>query len=170
MRMHKILTIAKRDYIATVRTKAFVFGLVVAPVIFGGGSIAMSFFKTKPDLKDRDIAVIDHTGVVAGALVSAAQEKNERELFDKKTHQQLVPRYVFEVLAPAADGKSQLLELSDRVRHKEGRRWQEPTSGAFRPRPPQRVGGVPRNRQGRSAPHRTRPGSAAGNQRKDRPG
>jgi len=134
--MHKILTIAKRDYIATVRTKAFVFGLVVAPVIFGGGSIAMSFFKTKPDLKDRDIAVIDHTGVVAGALVSAAQEKNERELFDKKTHQQLVPRYVFEVLAPAADGKSQLLELSDRVRHKELVAFLEIGKDALRPTAP----------------------------------
>ena len=71
MQMHKITTIAKRDDIATVRTKAFVFGLVVAPVLFGGGSIAMSFFKGKPDLKDRHVAVIDHTGVVAGALVSA---------------------------------------------------------------------------------------------------
>ena len=43
MRTHKVLTIAKRDYIATVRTKAFIFGLVVAPVLFGGGSIGMSF-------------------------------------------------------------------------------------------------------------------------------
>ena len=75
MRTHKVLTIAKRDYIATVRTKAFLFGLVVAPVLFGGGSIAMSFLKSKPDLKDRHVAIIDHTGVVAGALVNAAQRK-----------------------------------------------------------------------------------------------
>ncbi len=66
MRMHKVLTIAKRDYIATVRTKAFVFGLVVAPILFGGGSIGMAFLKGKPDLKDRHVAIIDHTGVVAG--------------------------------------------------------------------------------------------------------
>jgi ABC-2 type transport system permease protein len=119
MRLHKVLTIARRDYIATVRTKAFVFGLVIAPVIFGGGSIAMSLMKTKPDLKEQRIAIIDHTGIVAGPLVSAAQDKNERELFDRKTHQQLVPRYVFEVIAPAANPKDQLLALSDRVRHKE---------------------------------------------------
>jgi len=36
MRMHKILTIARRDYIATVRTKAFIFGLVIAYVIGRG--------------------------------------------------------------------------------------------------------------------------------------
>ena len=92
MQMHKITTIAKRDYIATVRTKAFVFGLVVAPLLFGGGSIAMTFFKGQPDLKDRRVAIVDHTGVVAGPLVSAAREKNDRELFDKKTP--LVPHAV----------------------------------------------------------------------------
>ena len=98
MRVHKVLTIAKRDYIATVRTKAFLFGLVVAPILFGGGSIGMSFLNGKPDLADRHIAIIDHTGVVAGALVSAVREKNERELFDKKTHRQIEARYVFEVI------------------------------------------------------------------------
>ena len=119
MRLHKVLTIAKRDYIATVRTKAFLFGLVIAPILFGGGSIGMSFLNSKPDMKDRHVAIVDHTGVVAGPLINAAKEKNNRELIDKKTHQQMEPRYVFEVIAPAADGKTQLLELSDRVRRKE---------------------------------------------------
>src|ERR1039457_7538228 len=102
MRTHKVLTIAKRDYIATVRTKAFVFGLVVAPVLFGGGSIGMSFFTGKPDLKDRHVAIVDHTGVVGEAVVSASREKNGRELFDKKTHRQLLPRYTFEIDVAAA--------------------------------------------------------------------
>ena len=119
MRTHKILTIAKRDYIATVRTKAFVFGLVIAPMLFGGGSIAMSFFKGQPDLKDRRVAIVDHSGAVAGPLVSAAREKNDRELFGTITHQQIAPRYVFEVIAPAANSKDQLLALSDRVRRKQ---------------------------------------------------
>ena len=133
MRMHKIRTIAKRDYIATVRTKAFVFGLVVAPMLFGGGSIAMTLFKGQPDLKDRRVAIVDHTGVVAGALVSAAREKNGRELFDKKTHQQIAPRYVFEVIAPAANSKDQLLALSGRVRRKQLVAFLEIGKDALRP-------------------------------------
>ncbi len=136
MRMHKITTIAKRDYIATVRTKAFVFGLVVAPLLFGGGSIAMTFFKGQPDLKDRRVAIVDHTGVVAGPLVSAAREKNDRELFGKIAHRQIAPRYVFEVIAPAANSQDQLLALSGRVRRK--------------------TGGISRNRQGCAAPTQTR--------------
>src|SRR5208283_4923032 len=110
MRMHKVLTIAKRDYIATVRTKAFIFGLVVAPVLFGGGSIAMSFLTGKPDLKDRRVAIIDHTGVVGDAIVTAAREKNDRELFDKKTHQQLEPRYILEIDAAAAQAGTKASE------------------------------------------------------------
>ena len=133
MRMHKIVTIARRDYIATVRTKAFVFGLVIAPMLFGGGSIAMSFFKGQPDLKDRRVAIVDHTGVVAGPLVSAAREKNDRELFDKITHQQIAPRYVFEVIAPAADSRDQLLALSGRVRRKQLVAFLEIGKDALRP-------------------------------------
>ncbi|MGA3019354.1 MAG: ABC transporter permease [Bryobacteraceae bacterium] len=140
MRTHKVLTIAKRDYIATVRTKAFVFGLVVAPILFGGGSIGMSLLKGKPDLKDRRVAIIDHTGVVADALVSAAREKNDRELSDPKTHQQIAPRYVFEVIAPAAAGASghqdQLLALSDRVRRKRLAAFLEIGKDALRPSKP----------------------------------
>jgi ABC-2 type transport system permease protein len=134
--MHKILTIARRDYIATVRTKAFVFGLVIAPMLFGGGSIAMSLFKGQPDLTDRHVAIVDHTGVVAGALVSAAREKNGRELFGKMTHQQVAPRYVFEVIAPAANSKDQLLALSDRVRRKQLVAFLEIGKDALRPPKP----------------------------------
>jgi len=134
--MHKIVTIAKRDYVATVRTKAFVFGLVVAPMLFGGGSIAMTFFKGQPDLKDRHVAIIDHTGVVAGPLVSAAREKNDREFFGKLTHQQIAPRYVFEVIAPAANSQDQLLALSGRVRHKQLVAFLEIGKDALRPPKP----------------------------------
>jgi ABC-2 type transport system permease protein len=136
MRMHKVFTIAKRDYLATIRTKAFIFGLVLAPILFGGGSIGMSFLNSKPDLTDRHVAIVDHTGVVAEALVSAAREKNDRELFDGKTHQQIAPRYVFEVIAPAADRKDQLLALSGRVRRRELAAFLEIGKDALRPPAP----------------------------------
>jgi len=116
MRAHRVITIAKRDYIATVRTKAFLFGLIVAPILFGGGSIAMSLLKTGPDLKDRRIALIDRTGAVADALTRAVSRKNDREVLDKKTGRQIAPRFVIETIPPAADAKSQLLALSGRVR------------------------------------------------------
>ena len=56
-----ILLIAKRDYLATIRTKAFIIGLVVAPLLFGGGFLGVALLKSKPDIKDRRIAIVDRT-------------------------------------------------------------------------------------------------------------
>lgn len=86
--MHRILLIAKRDYLATIRTKAFIIGLVVVPILFGGGFLGLALMQSKPDIKERRIAIIDRTGVVAAAVMQAAQERNTKEMFDKKTGRQ----------------------------------------------------------------------------------
>ena len=39
--LQRILLIARRDYLATIRTKAFIIGLVVAPLLFGGGFLGV---------------------------------------------------------------------------------------------------------------------------------
>ena len=83
--MKKILLVAKRDFIASVRTKAFVFSLVAAPVLFGGSFIGLALIRGKPDIKERRIAIVDHTGAVAAAVIDAARERNLRELRDKVT-------------------------------------------------------------------------------------
>jgi len=114
--LQRILLIARRDYLATIRTKAFLIGLVVAPLLFGGGFLGLAFLKSKPDVKERRIAIVDRTGLAAAAIIAAAQEKNAKELFDKVTRQQVQPRYTFETLAPADDRNTQRLALSDRVR------------------------------------------------------
>ena len=117
--MRRILLIAKRDYLATIRTKAFLIGLVVAPLLFGGGFLGIALLKSQPDIIDRHVAVLDRTGKVAAAAIQAATEKNARELFDKATGKQLKPRYVFEALPVERDLNLQRLALSDRVRRHE---------------------------------------------------
>jgi len=118
-RLHRILLIAKRDYLATIRTKAFIIGLVVAPLLFGGGFLGIALMQSRPDIKERRIAIVDATGVVAPAVIQTAQQENVKNLFDKTTHRQVQPRYVFETLPPAADPKLQRLALSERVRHEQ---------------------------------------------------
>jgi len=114
--VHRTLLIAKRDYLATIRTRAFIFGLVVAPLLFGGGFLGVALMESKPDIKDRRIAIIDRTGVSAASVIQAAQERNAKNLFDKTTHRQIHPRYVFETVPPAAEPELQRLALSDLVR------------------------------------------------------
>jgi ABC-2 type transport system permease protein len=115
--MHKIWLIAKRDYIASIRTKAFIFGLIVAPILFGGSFIGLAMMKDHSDLRLRHIAIIDHTGAVAAAVAEAAQQANQRDLVDKTTQRQVKPRYQFEVVSPDdRDAMAQRLTLSQRVR------------------------------------------------------
>ena len=133
--MHRMLLVAKRDYLATVRTKAFLIGLVVAPLLFGGSILGLALFKDKPDIKDRRVAVVDATGVVAGAVIQAVQAKNAREMFDKKTGNQVTARYVFEMVKVDAGSESvQRLALSDRVRRRDLFAFLEIGSDAIHPR------------------------------------
>ena len=118
--VRKILLMAKRDYIESVRTKAFIIGLVVAPLLFGGGFFGIAILKKRPDLRDKRIAVLDRTGLVTPVLLRAAAEKNAKEAYDKVTHAHTDALYVLEAVAPSAgDAEEQRLALSNRVRSRE---------------------------------------------------
>ncbi len=116
--LHRILLIAKRDYVASVMRKAFLIGLVFAPLMFGGGLFGLALLRVTDGNKDRHIAILDRTGLAASAVIQAAGERSKQQALDEV--QRFVGRYVFETV-PAADGdpNSQRLALSDRVRRGE---------------------------------------------------
>src|SRR5580704_6907533 len=106
--MHKILLVARRDYMSAIRSKAFLFGLIVAPLLGGGSFIGLAVMKAKPDIQDRHIAIVDRTRVSAAAIIESAGERNNDDLFDKLTGRQLQPRYVFEAAVPNEDNPNVL--------------------------------------------------------------
>jgi len=114
--LRRILLIARREYLAIVQTKAFLIGLVVAPILFGGGFLGLALLRSQQDFKARHIAVIDRTGQAVPSLLEAARKKNAREAFDKITHKQTTPLYVFDIMPPEPAADAQRLRLSDRVR------------------------------------------------------
>jgi len=117
---NRILLIAKRDYLAAIKSKPFLFGLIVTPVLAGSGFIGLAVMKAKPEIADRRIAVVDHTGIVTKALVETVQAKNAKDIFDNKTGRQTEPRCVVESVVPNdADPTAQRLALSGRVRRHE---------------------------------------------------
>ena len=116
----RALLIAKRDYLVSVRSKSFLFGLIVFPVLFGGGLLGVAILKAKPDLRDRHVALIDRTGKLADFVVQAAAAKSAKEMFEKTTGVQISPRYIVEPVAPEpGDPNLQRLALSNRVRQGE---------------------------------------------------
>lgn len=118
--MHKILLIAKRDYIAVVQTKAFIISLVALPLLCSSAVLPIALSNSKKDVKEKTVAVLDRSGVAAAAVTDSLKKTNERELFDKTTGLQVMPRYKFETIAPSAgDPAVQVLSLSDRIRRGE---------------------------------------------------
>jgi ABC-2 type transport system permease protein len=118
--LHKILLIAKRDYLAAIQTKAFVIGLVIAPILFGGGILTSVIARKRPDIRPRRVAVLDHTGVAAAPVIATIERLNQMELRDPETGRQLMPEYSFETIASnPGDPNTQRLELSERVRNRD---------------------------------------------------
>jgi ABC-2 type transport system permease protein len=116
--LNRTLLIAKRDYLQTIRSKAYRVGLIVLPLLLGGGFLVLPL-ANRGNNKNLRVAVIDHTGVSAAAVIRAGEEANRKAMFDPSTGLQVMPRYIFEEVKPEADQSAQLLSLSDQIRQGE---------------------------------------------------
>jgi ABC-2 type transport system permease protein len=133
--MRKTLRIARRDYRATIRTKAFIIGLVAAPVFMGGSLLVFAIFKDRVDVADKRLAVVDRTGRLVATLAAAAEARNAKDVLDAKTGANVKPSYFMETVAPNdADPDAQRLELSDRIRRGELHAFVEIGAGIVHPR------------------------------------
>ncbi len=133
----RALLIAKRDYITSVRSKAFLFGLIIFPLLFGGSLIGIAAMKAKPDIRDRHVVFVDGTGKLGRYLVEAAERKNKVDTVDAKTGFQTSPRYLIEaVTVQGGDPNERRLELSNRVRRGELFGFVEVSADAMHPREP----------------------------------
>lgn len=115
--MRKVLIIALREYQAAVKTKSFIVGLILVPIMMGGGMAAFMIFRNQADTNDLNMAVIDHSGLVKEVLQDRALRRNTLEIFDTVKGEKVAPAYNLEFIAPdSLDPFRQKLELSNRVR------------------------------------------------------
>jgi ABC-2 type transport system permease protein len=120
--MRKMLTIARREYNAAVRTKAFLISLFIMPLLMGGGFLVQLFLQDQVDIQEKRFAVVDRTDgeQLRETLVAAATTRNAQQIFDRETGDQNKPAFVIEeVSASAGDPQAierQRFDLSERVR------------------------------------------------------
>jgi len=115
----KIWVIAVREYRAIVGTKAFVIAIVLMPVLMFGGIGVQKLLEGRVGPAERKIAVLDSAGVLCDALLKAAKQRNEHEIFELGSGKQIKPRYVLEA-GPAGEVTEETrLALSQRVRRRE---------------------------------------------------
>ena len=121
--MRKMLVVAAREYLAAVRSKAFIVTLVAMPVLWGGSVAVQVLLHEKVDTADKRIAVLDRTGKLYDAITEAGEQRNTHEIFkgEGDSRRQVKPRFLLERIDPAAAGEppESTLKLSDRVRHQE---------------------------------------------------
>jgi ABC-2 type transport system permease protein len=84
--MNKLWVIAHREYVAMVGTKAFIFTLVMMPVLMFGSLIAIPAASRVDAGKTRRIAVFDGTRVLMPTILSSSQIR-ESHLSAKGTGQ-----------------------------------------------------------------------------------
>jgi ABC-2 type transport system permease protein len=116
--MPKIVIVAESEFVTLVRTKAFLVGIFLMPVIMVVSVLLVRATKDSTDGKDRTFAVVDYSGAVAqplsevAALYNASAPGGSDTALSRKG-----PRFVPVEIKPGDRSPDDLrLELSDRVR------------------------------------------------------
>jgi ABC-2 type transport system permease protein len=112
--------VARREYRAAVRTKAFVVSIVLMPALMFASIGIQVLFKKLEDTGEKKFAVVDRSGgELAAALAASAEKYNQHLAIDPETKQQVASRILIEVVPPSAPAAeaiaAQRYELSQRV-------------------------------------------------------
>jgi ABC-2 type transport system permease protein len=112
----KTLIVAVSEFNTLTRSKAFLIGLALMPVIMAVAFGVQKFTRNAVDTKDRRFVVVDRSGVLYGAIASAADAWNGGA-FDGGT--QKAPRYLPQQSTFDAGDESARAAMSDQVRKEE---------------------------------------------------
>ena len=114
--MGRIFIVAQTEFLALVRRKAFIIGILMMPALMTVFITFMNYAQDYVDVEDRAIAVIDHTGTLFEPLKKAADERNlEMGTGKERTG----GHFLVERVDPAGrDSDAIAAELSSRVKSK----------------------------------------------------
>ncbi len=112
--MRKALVVAKAEWNAAVRSKAFIISLLLMPVLMGGSIFAQKMVADHVDDTTRKFAVIDASGQLYDRLAERTQARN---LLVAGKAGRFEPERI--ELGAGKDLDAARLELSDRVRRRE---------------------------------------------------
>jgi ABC-2 type transport system permease protein len=117
--MRKVLVIARRDYLASVRTKSFLVGIILMPILMSGGAIAQRLLRDQVDVRPKHFAIVDRTpGVQIFPVLQQAAELQNRLQADPESGKPRQAPFILEKAATEAGGDIEALRLalSERVR------------------------------------------------------
>jgi ABC-2 type transport system permease protein len=112
--MRKIFVVAKSEFLTSVRSKGFIIGVMLMPIIVGISIAVQAFTHKHVDTSDRTFAVIDETGEMFEVLALSAAAENKKNSSNPASPK---PKY-FPVRSEAESRPREdaRLELSERIR------------------------------------------------------
>jgi ABC-type Na+ efflux pump permease subunit len=114
----KIWIVSTTEFSSSIRTKAFLMGLLFLPVLVGGSIGLQLLLVGRVDARTRRYAVIDHTGALYPVIERANQTYNDQTV--DAAGKMVRPRLAPSLVPPSAsEGPAAVLELSDRIRRGE---------------------------------------------------
>src|SRR5215472_7564265 len=115
--MSRILVVATTEFLTLVKTKAFIIGILMLPLMLGLSFGFQIFAARHADVDDHTFAVIDHTGALYPAIAQAAEEHNQKSgVGQDRTGPYFLPTQIDLGGRDVGEVKA---ELSARVRHKD---------------------------------------------------
>jgi ABC-type Na+ efflux pump permease subunit len=115
--LSKIWVVASTEFGSLIRTKAFIIGLLVVPIITGLSIGLQMFVAKRVDSRTRTFAVVDRTGVLYPAIERAAGAYNRRAV--DAAGRLVRPRLEVSTAGAGASDAAAALELSDKIRRGE---------------------------------------------------
>jgi ABC-2 type transport system permease protein len=109
--MNRVRIVATTEFLALVRTKAFIIGIIMVPVLIGLSIGFQSFAARQNDVGDHRFAVIDRTGRLFDAVAADAADHDARAVTNGT---RTGPRFLPERVPP---DEADPVALSERVRH-----------------------------------------------------
>ncbi len=115
--MHKIWTVAMREYRTNVKTKSFLIAIFVVPILMFGGMGVMVLVQSKGETGTQRLALLDYSGALFAPLQARAIQRNESLPIDPKTGEKRGATFELSLITPEIGNRdAQLFELSDQVR------------------------------------------------------
>ena len=114
--MTKTLVVAESEFTTLTRSRAFVIGIALMPLLMGVAFAAQRFTRNTIDRADHRFVVVDRTGVLFDMVQAVADEWNRRAAADPSS---AGPRYLPERAGAVADDDQARAQLSDRVQRGE---------------------------------------------------
>jgi ABC-2 type transport system permease protein len=115
--MNRVLTIAISEFLRLARSKAFIIGILLMPVLFGVMMLFTSYAARHVDLEDRRLGVVDGTGVLYEPIATAAVAFNKES---GEGPARTGPHFLTERIDAGSRDLDELkLDLSNRVRSKD---------------------------------------------------